>query len=90
MDQLIAILGMIVALFVTTRLEGWLELAQRNAAATFEFTPIFWGTLGVNLLIALLWFLVTWWVIVKVSHSWLLAAVYILAWLLIAGLPTST
>lgn len=79
---------MIVALFVTTRLERWLELAQRNAAATFEFTPVIWATLGVNLLIALMWFSLSWWVIVKVRRSWLVAAVYILAWLLMAALPT--
>ena len=87
MAQVIAILGMFIALLVSFALERWLDIAQKQAAASFEFAPFFWGGLLINLLIALIWFILTWWVVFKVKSGWLVAASYILAWLLTMLLP---
>jgi len=87
MAQLIAIIGMVIALLASFGLGRWLDIAQKQAAASFEFAPFFWGALLTNLLIALIWFVLTWWVVFKVKGSRLVAASYILAWLLTMLLP---
>jgi len=50
MAQLIAIIGMVIALLASFGLGRWLDIAQKQAAASFEFAPFFWGALLTNLL----------------------------------------
>ena len=88
MEHVVAILAMILALIVHVGLDHWLEGLSKWARASFDYTFYAWMVLATNLIVAILWFFLAWWMIFRVRQTRLVAAVYIVFGLFWVTYPT--
>ena len=79
LNETIAILGMIAALVIAYRLDRWLIQARKEAAQTFIFYPVLWGSLAANLIAAAILLLLAWFVFTRLERSISLTIIFLIA-----------
>jgi len=78
MSKIVSFAGLIITLFVAYACDRWVELLRVEATQNFAIASYLWIAGAANLLLAIAVLLLTWYVLLRVSRSNVVYAVFVL------------